>query len=389
MLAMIRTLAVTNYRSLLALTVPLGPLNVITGHNGSGKSNLYRALRLLAATAQGGVIGALAREGGLKSTFWAGPETLTRRMRQGTAPIEGGPRQHNVRLRLGFASDDFGYGISIGLPQPSQTAFALDPEIKRETIWAGPFFRPASALVDRDGPMIRMRAGRSWTVIAQHMSTFDSLFTQVGAAATAPEVLQLRETIRGWRFYDQFRTDPDSPVRQPQIATRTPVLHHDGRDLAAALQTIREIGDTHALDAAIADAFPGSSLSIAGKPGGALGIELHQDGLLRPLTGGELSDGTLRYLLWIAALLTPRPPALMVLNEPETSLHPDLLPALARLIIDASRHTQVWVVSHASRLVAALEQDERGHSIYLEKALGQTQIADQGLLDAPPWHWPD
>ena len=59
---------------------------------------------------------------------------------------------------------------------------------------------------------------------------------------------------------------------------------------------------------------------------------MSQPGLLRPLKAAELSDGTLRYLLWIAALLSPRPPELLVLNEPETSLHPDLLPALARLI---------------------------------------------------------
>ncbi|WP_425387819.1 AAA family ATPase [Edaphobacter aggregans] len=57
---------------------------------------------------------------------------------------------------------------------------------------------------------------------------------------------------------------------------------------------------------------------------------------MRPLSAAELSDGTLRYLLWTAALLTPHPPALMVLNEPETSLHPDLLPALARLILAAA-----------------------------------------------------
>ena len=111
--------------------------------------------------------------------------------------------------------------------------------------------------------------------------------------------------------------------------------------------------------------------------------------MLRPLSAAELSDGTLRYLLLVAALLTPRPPSLMVLNEPETSLHPDLLPALGRLIIAASKQTQVWVVSHASRLIAALEQHPECHSIVLDKSLGQTAIQGQGMLDAPPWHWPD
>ncbi|WP_256811120.1 AAA family ATPase [Pseudomonas siliginis] len=386
---MLNTLAVANYRSINKLVIPLGRLNLITGPNGSGKSNLYRALRLLAETAQGGVVNALAREGGLESTFWAGPETISRRMRNGEVAIEPTVRQGVKRLRLGFAGEDFSYAIGLGLPEPSTSCFSLDPEIKRECIWAGPVFRPASLLVDRNGPMIRAREGRAWDVLAQHTPNFDSLFDQVGNLRSSPEVFQMREFIRRWRFYDHFRSDADAPVRQPQLGTRTLVLHHDGRDLAAALQTIIEIGDPQALTAAISDAFPGARLNIALLAGGRFAIEFYQEGLLRPLSAAELSDGTLRYLLLIAALLTPRPPSLMVLNEPETSLHPDLLPALARLIIRASEQCQVWVVSHARRLISALQEDPECNCIVLEKTLGQTGIVGQRVLDEPAWHWPD
>src|SRR3982751_5441397 len=106
---MLCTLAVSSYRSLREILIPLGRLNLITGPNGSGKSNLYRALRLLAETAQGGVVNALAREGGLESTFWAGPETISRRMRNGEVPIQSTVRQGVKRLRLGFAGEDFSY----------------------------------------------------------------------------------------------------------------------------------------------------------------------------------------------------------------------------------------------------------------------------------------
>ncbi|WP_095082097.1 AAA family ATPase [Pseudomonas sp. Irchel s3h17] len=389
---MLNTLAVANYRSINKLVIPLGRLNLITGPNGSGKSNLYRALRLLAETAQGGVVNALAREGGLDSTFWAGPENISRRMRNHDVPIEASVRQGPKRLRLGFAGEDFSYAIALGLPMPLPdhvSYFSLDPEIKRECIWAGAVYRPASLLVNRAGPMIRAREGRDWDVLAQHTPTFDSLFDQVGNLRSSPEVLLLREHIRGWRFYDHFRSDADAPARQVQLGTRTPVLHHDGRDLAAALQTIREIGDPEALQNAVSDAFPGARLHIEPVQGGRFAIEFYQEGLLRPLSAAELSDGTLRYLLLIAALLTPRPPTLMVLNEPETSLHPDLLPALARLIIRASQDCQVWVVSHASRLIAALQQDPECNCIVLEKQFGQTQIVGQGMLDEPAWNWPD
>jgi predicted ATPase len=193
--------------------------------------------------------------------------------------------------------------------------------------------------------------------------------------------------MRGWRFYDQMRTDLAAPARQPQIGTRTPVLSDDGADLAAALQTIIEIGDNDALDESIADAFPGSHVSVS-MNGSWFEVHMQQHGLLRPLAAAELSDGTLRYLLWVAALLTPRPPELLVLNEPETSLHPDLLPALARLITRASEHSQVLVVSHAAGLIDALQAQPDCHSIVLTKRFGETQITTTDEDPRPRWQWP-
>jgi predicted ATPase len=96
---------------------------------------------------------------------------------------------------------------------------------------------------------------------------------------------------------------------------------------------------------------PGGSVAVA-TADAYFQVQMRQHGLLRPLLASELSDGTLRYLLLIAALLSPRPPALMILNEPETSLHPDLLPSLARLIMQASKQCQIIVVSHAAALVS-------------------------------------
>jgi len=387
---MIETFAVSNYRSLRSIVAPLSSLTLVTGANGSGKSNLYRALRLLASAASGNLIGALAKEGGLESSFWAGPETFSKGMREGKTPVQGGPRQKPVRLSLGFAGQDFGYSISLGLPVPeSHTLFSLDPEIKRECIWSGPFYRPASCLVDRTGPVVKIKQGRSWQVYVQHMNPFDSILTEIADPVAAPEIFAVRQQIRNWRFYDHFRTDKDSTIRIPQIGTRTPVLDHDGHDLVAALRTIYEIGDRKGLTEAIDDAFPGASIGVQVDAGTRFTLEFFQHGLLRSLNQAELSDGTLRYLLLVAALLTPRPPSLLVLNEPETSLHPDLLPALARLIIKASTQTQVWVVSHATRLVAALKEAQTCTALSLDKNLGETQIQAQTLLTTPPWHWAD
>ena len=368
--------------------MPLQCLNVITGPNGSGKSSLYRSLRLLADTAQGHVVTSLAREGGLQSTLWAGPESISRAVRQGVYPVQGTRRKQPVSLRLGFAGDEFGYLIDMGLPKPDGTSmFGLDPEIKQEFIWHGASLRPSTMLVERHGPVVRIHGEKGTNIVADSLAAFDSMMTNISDPRNAPEMLVLRESIRAWRFYDHFRTDVESPARLPQIGTRTPVLGDDGSDLAAAIQTIHEIGDKQALDSAVADAFPGGRIEVVSSSG-RFTLTMEQHGMLRPLDVAELSDGTLRYLLWIAALLTPRPPALMVLNEPETSLHPDLLGPLARLIARASEQSQMIVVTHAAKLIEALASQPGYHAIELEKEFGETRIVGLKQMNVPAWHWP-
>ena len=390
---MIRTVAIEGYRSLRELSLPLGQLSVITGANGSGKSSVYRSLRLLADVAQNAVVASLAREGGLPSTFWAGPKTIARDVRRGSYAVEGLASREVASLKLGFGSDTYGYSIDLGYPPllqpPLQTMFKLDPLVKRECIWHGPMYRRAAALVDRRNNFVWLSTTKDEepVMLTQHLADSDSMLASVADPERAPEMLAVREAMRGWRFYDHFRTDAESPARAAHIGTFTPVLHHDGSNLAAALQTIAEIRSDEVLAATIEDAFPGSRLHVEDRDG-RFEIRLQQHGLLRALSASELSDGTLRYLLWTAALLTPRPPALMVLNEPETSLHPDLLPALARLILGAASQTQVIVVSHAKLVIDELSAASMCRRLHLQKDFGETNLDGATLFNAPKWNWP-
>lgn len=380
---MINRLAVSGYRSLRDVTVALGPLNVVTGANGSGKSSLYRALRLLSDVALGRVVASLAAEGGLASTLWAGPEQFSRAMQRGEIPVQPTVRRGPVSLRLGFSSDDYGYAIDLGLPIPRTTRFGHDPEIKVEAVWTGETLGRANLFAERRNGFVRVRSATTgdWQKGFADLAAVDSMVAHCADTADGFELLTLRERMRAWRFYDDLRSDRDAPARRPQVGTFTPVLASDGSDLGAAVQTIIEIGDAAALRAAIADAFDGATLSV----GDRFEVEMRQHGLLRPLTVAELSAGTLRYLLLVAALLSPRPPELMILNEPEASLHPDLLAPLARLLATAAERCQIIVVSHAAELVTALAGHGDATRIELHKALGETVVAGG---DAPAWKWP-
>ncbi|APA98048.1 AAA family ATPase [Nocardia seriolae] len=373
---MLTTLAVENYRSLRNLRVPLGRVNVVTGANGSGKSSLYRVLRLLADFSRNGAVAGLAREGGLESTFFAGPG-------------RSGPNTPLV-LRVGFAGEDFGYAAELGLPIPGESMFNADPEIKSEAVWAGPVLRPSTLLADRGGPVVRLREeGGGWGMVPHTVKPYDSMLAELADPQRAPDLLVLRERIRSWRFYDHLRTDVAAPARAPQIGTRTMALAHDGADAAAALRTIIEIGAAEALAEAVDHAFPGSRIEIASHDG-RFELLLHQPKLFRPLAAPELSDGTLRYLLLAAALLSPRPPRLLVLNEPETSLHPELLDPLGRLIARAAEDTQLVVVSHSDELIGVIDEyADAPNMIELVKREGMTTVAGHKLLDEPAWYWPD
>jgi predicted ATPase len=345
---MIKRIHISGYRSVRDLSLELQPINVLTGPNGCGKSNLYNSLVLLGRAVQGQLARAVAEEGGTPSLFWAGGERVRYQRKK---PPKRVVNEH-----------------ALG------TMFTLDPRVKEEYIWPSETKRRV-LMLKRDQPSAWLRNSEgSMITYPFKISKHESVLSQIIDPHLYPEISALRNEILCWRFYHQFRTDLESPLRQPQIGVQTTVLSRDGSDLAAALQTILEIGDDTFLRQTISEVFGGGTLVIEATDT-LFSIKLQMPGLLRPLQARELSDGQLRFLCLCAALLSPRPPSLLALNEPETSLHPDLVNSLGRLMVRASKNTQLWITTHSRHLAESIEQHSGLPCVRLRMLDGETQVA--------------
>ena len=341
---MIHSLQIEGYRSLLDLSLKLAPLTVVQGANGVGKSNLYQALKLFAALADGEFPKVMAQEGGTPSCFWAGL-------------VPGPKRPKTVKLHLGSASFDWKVVFGLVPTTPGDpTMFRTDPDVKKESLHA-------------TGGR-HTRAG--WAGEIPHN---ESMLSYIRDAANYPALAQAREEILSWRFYDGFRNDLGSPLRKDSPRAWSPVLATDGSNLAATLQTIRESSFPYRLTEVVEMAFPEHTLEIEGTDS-TLSIQWQLPALNRTLRASELSDGTLRFLALCAALLAPKAPACLVLNEPENSLNPGLFPALAQLIRYANEASQIIVITHSEELSQLLveEQGAALRSLVLDD--GETRLKE-------------
>jgi predicted ATPase len=334
----IAAVSIGGYRSIQQLRFPVGPLTVFVGRNGVGKTNLYRALEMLRSAADGTITRRIAEDGGAESVLWAGPQ-------RGREP---------VRLTFAAEIDQLEYRIEIGLPMLAELALCLEQGVKEEElrIRAG---GKSTLLLRRRGPevMIIDADGQrhEYTNALLPSETALACFRDVDRY---PALEYVRRELLGWRFFHSFRTEPGAPVRNPCLALATPMLAPDGNDLAAVLATLQYVqGDAGPAERAIDEALPGTKLVVEVERGRAR-FALKFPDQPRAFGPHEISDGTLRYLCLVGALCSYRLPTFIALNEPETSLHPDLMPALAGLIARASKRTRIWVVTHSKPLASEI-----------------------------------
>lgn len=351
---------------------------MVVGANGVGKTNLYRALRLLSQAAAGNLAAEFLVEGGFPSALWAGP-----RKRKGpvelSVAVDLGDFDYEIVCGLmpqAPAGDDEAWAIAGGTSGGTRdyTSFIKDPQVKLERV-SLPLGKRRTVMMERkvSSAWVRDEQGRVEDYPLA-LSPSASILSQIREPHRYPELSSVRQGISSWRFYHRFPTGPESAMRRVGPGARTPVIAQDGADLAPALLTILEQGDREGLEQAVARAL-GAALHVdADIDRAQFEVTLLQGGLNRPMRAAELSDGTLQFLSLLAALLSIDPPELLVLNEPESNLHVSLLDPLAEMIVRAGDRCQVWVTAHSPELADAIRKrsDERVLELYLDE--GETKI---------------
>jgi predicted ATPase len=353
--------SIQNYRSIKHAWLKLDRMNVIVGPNGSGKSNLYRAIYLLASTASGRLARNVAEEGGMSSVLWSGERSSD------SKKVELSVKLDNLQYDLTFAA------LSAALGGGKDSVFKNDVEILKEeiNIRSG---QKRTCILKRNKAAIYLIDAKGVKVdYTMRVPANESILFGIREPHRFPQLSALRQAFLSWRFYHHFRTDKESPLRRPQLAVMTPRMAHDGSDFVSAIATILQWGDKNGLLNSLDDAFPGSDLAISESASG-LRVLFKSADLRRAFQTHELSDGTLQYLCLLAALYSLDPPSVLVLNEPETSLHPDLSEPLARLLVAASHRSQVWITTHSRDLADAIVELSGYSPIELEKVEGETKL---------------
>ncbi len=355
-----------NYRSIRNVWLKLDRLNVIVGPNGSGKSNLYRAIYLVSTAASGRLARSIAEEGGVESSMWSGDY--------------GGRDKRHVQLSVKLK--DLQYELAFAkvppVMLPEGSKFTDDIEIKKEELFLLKG-ESKSKIMHRGRAEVKVRDVKGvMTDYTMRVPINESILSGLREPHKYPQLSFLRQEFLSWRFYHHFRTDRDSPLRKPQFPVFTSIMSHDGSDFVSAIETILESGDRNGFLNSLDDAFPGASVGI-GMSSTGLRLSMEFPDLRRPLEARELSDGTLQYLCLLTAFYSLDPASVLVINEPETSIHPDLFEPLARLLVNAAHKSQVWITTHSRDLSDYIVELGGYSPIELEKVNGETKLVGVGL----------
>lgn len=331
--------------------IALQPLNVLIGANASGKSNLIEAISLLQATPTDLTL-PIRQGGGISDWLWKGGRATPTAEINTTVltPFGGQPLRYRLALtmvgqRMDLVDEAIEHAQPI-LPHP-------DPYFYYRYQHGRPVLTVRTQI---DAP-VGAETGRTQRMLRREdLNPEQSVLSQRKDPDQYPELTYLAGQFGAIRLYREWELGRFTAPRLPQKPDLPEdFLLEDASNLGLVLNSLEHHNDTKQHLIAMLQRFYEGVTDITTRiQGGTVQIFLHERGLRQPVPATRLSDGTLRYLCLLAVLLHPSPPPLICIEEPELGLHPDIIPLVAELLIDAAQRTQLIVTTHSDTLVSAL-----------------------------------
>ncbi len=331
--------------------IKLESLNVLIGRNASGKSNLIEAISLLHATPTN-LSFPIQQGGGITEWIWKGEKEKSTSpsfleaivdFPEGVKPLLYRIELEAISQRLRVASET----ISNSYPRK-----LTEVEIFYGAVGGQSIFRTRQNERQKAG----ISKGRKEISYIREVQA-ESILSQRKDPMSFPEITYLGNVFNAIHIYKNFNLRRNSPAQFPQRADLPDdFLLEDASNLGLILSDLQYKGIERILLEKLKIFYPAVEALNLKIQGNTIQLFIREEDLTTPTPATRLSDGTLRYLCLLTILCHPEPPPLICIEEPELGLHPDILPNLANLLIEASQRTQLIVTTHSEALVSALSE---------------------------------
>ncbi len=333
-------LSIRGFRRLKNVDLHLRPLNVLIGVNGVGKSSILDAFDLLAASASGNLATTMSDLGGMNSLLTRDGKTTSLHLQLRTHADATPNLAYDIRL----TRQGYGYVISEEVLEP----------------YGAPSGSATGRYIDSRGAIVEYRHDGTVSTPDWDYKHLETSLSQT------PKMYRETEGFRRSvedisEIYHGLDVSQNGPVRQPQVVSSVSTPGVDGANLVSCLYTIRETARDRfeAIEDAIHAAFPTfERLDFPPLSAGRITLAWHEHGFTEPFFPNELSEGTLRFLWLVTLLQSPGLREITLIDEPEVSLHPEMLRLITELMREASARTQLIVATHSDSFVRFLEPSE-------------------------------
>lgn len=362
--------------------IELRPLNILIGPNGSGKSNLIEILGLLNKLPDKDPWSEVIRSGGAQEWIWKGKPA------NGAQPllsVTTTEKPVNIRTVFNLTAPALYYSISLSALQGAfevrnERFLEIKDGVDHTRATSDSFERNSRSRGDDESTwerIAKLDLHEPRPSIPEGRSVLSALGREPYFSSRFPRMRELADAFEQFAFYRDWTFGRKSEARQLQPAGMESYrLASDSINLAQVLKAMRDRGDASLFDhlVELMKHFYEPTKDIDTElVGTSLRIMIKEDGLSSRTPAERLSDGTLRWLMLLIILLNPTPPPVICIDEPDLGLHPDMLPTLADLLIEASTRTQLIVTTHSRSLLDSFTEHPDAVCV-CEKVDGSTVI---------------